>query len=418
MQRKGNLAMATSVDGEPDWWGADLLGRPSGSVLWAQARHAVSYHSLRTQVTTLRRLFGAYGIRSGHTVALQGAHSFTQLWALFALWSRGAQVMLVGPQVRGKELGRQLDWCRPQFHVSFDAPGHHKETFHDECEIFVRRLVGGRPAATAHCLIQFTSGSTGFTKAVGRTPESLLTELERFKAVGGMPESGSRTLVLGPLAHSFPLVGGVLYAMSVRSAVLFAPHSDGHAVLGTAVRSGADSIIGSPRHFNSLTQTGRPLRIPRLQIAISGGERMDHRMHARFAERHHVRIGQAYGTTETGIIAVDPTCWYGPDTVGLPVPGIGVRLMARELQVRLDRSPYLLEEAPPARFLADSKHTRAGWLRTRDLVERDPASGALRVLGRFDPLTDRHAFTHGLEQDQLADRTRVRHLERDGQPVG
>ncbi|MFC4471253.1 class I adenylate-forming enzyme family protein [Streptomyces xiangluensis] len=410
--------MATSVDREPDWWGADLLGKPPGGTLWAQSGHSVTYQSLRTQVAYLRRLFGAYGIRSGHTVALQGAHSFSQLWALFALWSRGAQVMLMGPHLRGKELGRQLDWCRPQFHVSFNAPGQGRETFHDECEVFVRRLAEGRPAATDHCLVQFTSGSTGFAKAVGRTPESLLTELERFKAVGGMPESGSRVLVLGPLAHSFSLVGGVLYAMSAGSTVLFAPHSGRRTVLGTAIRSGADAIIGSPQHFTALTQIDRPLRIPRLRLAISGGERMDHGVYARFAERHRVRIGQAYGTTETGIIATDPTGWYGPDTVGMLVPGLEVRLVAGELHVRLDRSPYLLEEGPPGRFLPDGEHARAGWLRTRDLVEKDPASGALRVLGRFDPLADRRALTHGLDRTQLADRTLVRHLERSGQPTG
>ncbi|QLH25554.1 class I adenylate-forming enzyme family protein [Streptomyces sp. Rer75] len=410
--------MAAYVDPEPDWWGADLLGAPPGSALWAQAGHGVTYHTLRTQVAHMRRLFDAYGIRSGHTVALQGAHSFSQLWALFALWSCGAQVMLMGPHVRGKELGRQLDWCRPQFHVSFNAPGHGKETFHDECEVFVRRLLRGRPAATDHCLVQFTSGSTGFAKAIGRTPESLLTELERFKTVGGMPEPGSRVLVLGPLAHSFSLVGGVLYATSTRSTVLLAPDSGRRTVLRTAIRSGADTIIGSPQHFAALAQIDRPVRIPRLRLAISGGEQMAHRVYTRFAERHRVRIGQAYGTTETGIIATDPTGWYGPDTVGMPVPGLQLRLADGELQVRLDRSPYLPQAGPPGRFLPDGEHTRAGWLRTRDLVEQDPASGALRVLGRFDPLADRRALTRGLDQILLADRTLVRHFERDGHPVG
>ncbi|MFG2022491.1 AMP-binding protein [Streptomyces sp. NPDC048825] len=98
--------------------------------------------------------------------------------------------------------------------------------------------------------------------------------------------------------------------MSAGSTVLFAPHSGRRTVLGTAIRSGADTIIGSPQHFTALTQIDRPLRIPRLRLAISGGERMDHGVYARFAERHRVRIGQAYGTTETGIIATDPTGWY------------------------------------------------------------------------------------------------------------
>ena len=233
-----------------------------------------------------------------------------------------------------------------------------------------------------------------------------------------MPEPGSRVLVLGPLAHSFSLVGGVLYATSTRSTVLFAPNSGRRTILRTAIRSGADTLLGSPGHFTALTQIDRPLRIPRLRLAISGGEQMAHRVYTRFAERHRVRIGQAYGTTETGIIATDPTGWYGPDTVGMPVPGLELRLVDGELQVRLDSSPYLPQAGPPGRFLPDGEHTRAGWLRTRDLVEQDPASGALRVLGRFDPPADRRALTRGLDQMLLADRTLVRHFERNGDPVG
>ncbi|MEU6406944.1 AMP-binding protein [Streptomyces sp. NPDC046985] len=409
--------MAISADPAPEWWGADLLGGPRGDVMWAQARHDVSYRTLRAQVSYLQRLFGAYGIGRGNTVALQGAHSFSQLWALFALWSRGAQVMLLGPQMRGAELGRQLDSCRPQFHVSFADLDHDREVFHDECEVFVRRLVKGRPAATDHCLVQFTSGSTGVTKAVGRTAESLLKELERFQAVVDMPPSDSRILILGPLAHSYSLIGGVLYAMSTRSTVLFAPDSGLRSVFGTAIRSGADTILGSPSHFAALSRTDRPLRIPRLRLAVSGGDHMDRGVYNRFAERHRVRIGQAYGTTETGIIATDPTGWYGPDTVGPPVPGLELRLMAGELHVRLERSPYLLEQGPAARFLPDGEHRQAGWLRTRDLAEQDPASNALRILGRMDALADWPAHSHSLDRSQLLPRTLVRRVERDGQPT-
>jgi non-ribosomal peptide synthetase component E (peptide arylation enzyme) len=140
--------MAKDVNREHDWWGADLLGRHADSAIWAQALHSVTYQTLRTRVASLRPLFDAHGIRPGDTVALQGAHSFSQLWTLFALWSRGVQVMLLGPQLGGHELDQLLDRCRPQFYVSFDAPGHGRETFHDECEIFVRPLVGGRRART------------------------------------------------------------------------------------------------------------------------------------------------------------------------------------------------------------------------------------------------------------------------------
>ncbi|MEV0374553.1 class I adenylate-forming enzyme family protein [Streptomyces sp. NPDC050636] len=398
---------------DADWWGAGLLAGHPSDAPWAGARRTVTYGQLRSQVASLRHTLRSYGIGEGNTVALQGARSFTQMWALLALWSCGAQVMLMGPGLRGRELGTLLDRCRPQYHLSFDAPGWAAGTFHDECEVLVRRLVGGRPAETPYCLVQFTSGSTGVAKAIGRTPESLTAELGRFRAIGGMPRKGEKTLLITPPEHSFGLIGGLLHAMNTGAVPVFAPDTGAPAVLDTCLAHDVAAVLGAPAHFAALAaQDGAPL--PRLRVAISAGDALDRRVHGRFAELFGIRIGQAYGTTETGVIAVDAAGEHGPGTVGVPAPGVQVRLVSGELQVRLPGSPYLAQEEPPARFLADGGRDPGGWLCTRDLVEVDPADGALRLLGRLDPLADRRSLTAGTAQRQLADRTAVRRLGRDG----
>ncbi|TJZ57109.1 acyl--CoA ligase [Streptomyces piniterrae] len=399
---------------ETDWWGAGLLAGPPTDAPWAAARRTVTYGQLRTQVAALRHTLRSYGIREGNTVALQGARSFTQMWALLALWSCGAQVMLMGPGLRGRELGAVLDRCRPQYHLSFDAPGWAAGTFHDECEVLVRRLVGGRPARTPYCLVQFTSGSTGIAKAIGRTPGSLTTELGRFRAIGGMPRNGEKTLLLTPPEHSFGLIGGLLHAMNTGAVPVFAPDTGARSVLDTCRTHHIAAVLGAPAHFAALAAQDDAPPLPRLRVAISAGDVLDRRVHRRFAELFGVRVGQAYGTTETGIIAVDAAGEHGPGTVGVPAPGVQIRLVSGELQVRLPGSPYLAQEDPPARFLADGGRDPGGWLCTRDLVEVDPADGALRLLGRLDPPADRRSLTAGTAQRQLAARTVVRHLGRGG----
>ncbi|RSS72257.1 class I adenylate-forming enzyme family protein [Streptomyces sp. WAC06614] len=404
----------TSGD-DRDWWGAELLARHPAGALWAQAGHEVTYQRLRTRTADFRALFRAHGIGPGSTVALQGTPSFSQLWSVLALWSLDAQVMLMGQDIRGRELGRLLDRCRPQYHVAFDAPTRFPRAFHDECEVLVRRMRGGRPATADHCLVHFTSGSTGFAKAVGRTPASLLAELDTFRRVGGMPGPGSRVLLLGPVAHSFNLVGGLLHNMNTGAVTVFPTRTGRPAALRTAIRSRVDTVLGTTEHFTQLALGDRAVRVPGLRRAVSGGDRLDDRVHARFAERYGVRIGQAYGTTETGIVAADPTGWYGPGTVGMVVPGVQVRVLAGELQVRMERNPYLAQEAPPARFLADGPLDGPGWLCTRDRAAFDPA-GALRILGRIDPSADRVALTRGTDRILLADRTAGRALTRSGRP--
>lgn len=400
------------------WWGSELLDRGRGDAVWARAGHDVTYDRLRAQVASLQELFRTYGIRPGSTVALQGTQSFTQLWSVFALWALGAQVMLMGPDVRGGELERVLDQCRPQYHLSFrgNAPG--RRIFHDECEVCVRRLKHGQAAVTGHCLIHFTSGSTGFAKAVGRTPESLLRELDTFRRIDGMPSAGARVMLLGPVSHAFTLVGGVLHHMAVGAVSVFAPRASRSALLRCLRFSGADTVLGAPRHFSALALGERAVRLPRLSRAISGGDRLDAAVHTRFAERFGVRIGQAYGTTETGIIAADPIGWFAPGSVGPAAPGVQIRIAQDgELHVRMAANPYTGQGVPHGRFLPDEAQDGPGWLRTRDRAELDPSSGALRILGRFDPPADRSVLTRGTDHLLLSARTASRLLTRDGAPL-
>ncbi|MEU3459144.1 AMP-binding protein [Streptomyces sp. NPDC006733] len=410
--------MRDELDDEPRWWGSELLARHPADALWARAGSEVTYERLRTQVTAQRRLFEAYGVRPGATVVLQGTQSFTQLWAILALWSQGAQVLLMGPEIRGRELEHLLDRCRPQFYVAFGSSGPWFRTFHDECELLVRKLRGGQRAVTDHCLIHFTSGSTGFAKAVARTPQSLLAELDAFRRMDGMPGAGANVLLLGPVAHSFNLVGGILHNMDAGAVSVFPTRASRPNLLRTALRTGADTVLGRPDHFADLVRGERSVRLPALRHAISGGDRLDGRIHARFAERFGVRIGQAYGTTETGIVAADPTGWFAPGSVGMVAPGVRIRIVDDELQVRMAGTPYLGSEEAPARFLPDGDPDGPGWFCTRDRAVCDPSSGALRIMDRIDPPADRRQLTRGIDHVLLSDRTASRSLTRSGAPAG
>ncbi|MFJ4713578.1 class I adenylate-forming enzyme family protein [Streptomyces sp. NPDC088785] len=395
------------------WWGEELVARQPAPAAWAVSGRVVTYGQLRLQVTGLRGLFAAHGIRPGSTVALRGMQSFSQLWSILALWSLGAQVLLIDPEIRGDELVGLLDGCRPQFFIAFGSPPPRRGQFRDECEILVKRLRAGRPAATDHVLVQLTSGSTGRVKAVGRTGRSLRAELDAFRRTGGMPQAADRVLVVGPMAHSFNLIGGLLHNMDVGATTVFAGSMSLPSLLRASLRSGVDTVLGTAEQVAQLARGGRALRIHTLRRALAGGAPLAPQVHTAFAERHGVRIGQAYGTTETGIIAADPTGWFGPDTVGMIAPGRQVRLVDGELQVRLERNPYVDAGASSAAFLPEAAGP-AGWLRTGDLAAFDPDNGGLRIRGRIDPLRERVGVPERAESVLLAARTAGRVLTAGG----
>lgn len=354
------------------WWGAELLEGGAHDAVFARARGEVTFGALRAEVGWLAQMLSRHGIRAGNTVALQGTPSFTHLWSIFALWSLGAQVLLFEPGVRGQERAALLEMCAPQFFVSFGGLCRQTDKFIDQCEVLVRRMPGGQPVRSGHCVVQFSSGTTGRPKAVGRTSESLLGELDRLRTLEGMPKAGERVAVLESVARSFGLIGGLLYALDTGATVVFPIAQTPRAIAESAAL--AHVVIGNPRHFTQLVTAADDVTLPDLRLAVSSGEVLPREVYQTFARRYGVPIGQAYGTTETGIIATDLAGMFGTPTIGLPVQGMRTRVVDGVLEVHVAQSPYLYEDLA----------WYGGWMSTHDLVTRDPETGALRLRGRGD----------------------------------
>jgi acyl-coenzyme A synthetase/AMP-(fatty) acid ligase len=350
-----------------------MLDHGAGDAVWAQANGAVTMAQLRAEVDWLAGMLGHHGIRARSTVSLVGIQSFTQLWTILALWSIGAQVMLIEPRTGARDIQRLRELCRPQFHIRFNGLDRLGDTFIDECEVVVSPIPGGRPADTGHCLVQFSSGTTGQMKAISRTAESLCAELDRLRSLPDMPRAGERVLLLESFARSFSLIGGVLHALDVGATVVFAPQRRPNRMLEAA--RDVHAIIGTPRHFELINSVDTPPALPALRLVISSGEPLPHSAFELFYDRFGVRIGQAYGTTETGLIAANFDGGHGPSTLGRPLPEVRTRVRQGELHVHVAQSPYLF---------GDDEPRKGGWLSTQDLVSVEPASGVLRLRGCLD----------------------------------
>jgi acyl-coenzyme A synthetase/AMP-(fatty) acid ligase len=109
---------------------------------------------------------------------------------------------------------------------------------------------------------------------------------------------------------------------------------------------------------------------------LSGGELIRPEVEERFSALYGLPIGQGYGTTETGIIAMDVTGATRP-TVGPVCDGVRLRVRDGQVEVGLDRSPYL-SEPYQVRY-------QDGWWRTGDRGELT-GDGLLTLHGRADSL--------------------------------
>ncbi|MDV9194738.1 class I adenylate-forming enzyme family protein [Streptomyces sp. Wh19] len=377
-----------------DWIENALSAQPADTV-WATAQSDITWEHLRHKVTELNELLGVRGIGPGTTVAVQMVPSYSYLWTVLALWLRGAQVILMDPRLTRLEVNRLVNLCEPQYLITSGASGAVRVVFQDECEIQVERRRGGHAAGNANALLQFSSGATGYPKIIGRTGASLLTELDRFAGLEGMPTAGEKVLLGNSLTHSFGLIGGVLHALSAGATLVFTPNAQPRTLLHTLADSRAQVLFGVPFHFELLNRVSEAVPLPSLRLAVSGGEAIRPEVYEQFEQRYGIRIGQAYGMTETGIIATDLAGRHRPPAVGTPAPGMEVRVRGGELQVRADVSPYVYANDVDNRFVD-------GWLRTHDLAGIDEPTGIVSVHGRADSLVVIGGLKVDLREVELA----------------
>ncbi|GLZ32251.1 long-chain-fatty-acid--CoA ligase [Lentzea sp. NBRC 105346] len=366
----------TTIETQLSWWGEHLLAGDDHDAVLVHGEHVITRRAVREQVTAEALIFASHGIGPGSTVALRLPPSFTSVWALLALWSLGAQVLLLDHRLKPDEVERMLKLCRPAYYVRSLDPPTAVTSFRNEYEVFVEWRRDGRDAESEHRLVQLSSGSTGRPKVIGRTAESLLAEIDRFSLIDGMPRRGERVLLLNSTIHSFGLVGGLLHGLNSGATTVFTPKLQPEALLRTLVDQEINAVFGVPFHFDLLSRARHVPALPSLRLAVSGGERLTAEVHQRFLDRYGVRIGQAYGMTEVGIIATDLAGEFPLPAVGRPAPGVPVSVVDGELRIGLPATPYLQQDEK-VRF-AD------GWLRSFDLCTLD--GDVLSVTGRADSL--------------------------------
>ncbi|WP_234432579.1 class I adenylate-forming enzyme family protein [Streptomyces sp. MUSC 125] len=333
--------------------------------------------TLRGRVAHRRCELDAVGLVPGTTVALRMPPGLDLVTTLLAVWGGGGQALLLDHRLTDAEVARARELLRPQLLV---APGSHlprdlRDPPRDSTALAAVPLADGRPAATAHCVVQLSSGSTGYPKAIARTAADLERELDCYARLPEYPAEGHRIVLLSSLVHVLGLVGGLLHSLHAGAELVVPARITPLAVLDAVARRDAPTtVLGVPFHAELLAGRADPPRPPGLQRMIVAGEPTRPGLAQAFTERYGVPLGTMYGMTETGVIATDLTGRHHPWLA--PVHGMRPTLAEGELHLAMPASPYLGRTAP--------ERWSDGLLHTRDAASIDPATGRLAVHGRRD----------------------------------
>ncbi|WP_410574229.1 type I polyketide synthase [Amycolatopsis sp. cmx-4-61] len=387
-----------------------------GKVAFADDHRAVGYGDLEARSRRLAGHLAGLGVRHGDRVAICLGNRVSTVESYYAVLRAGAVGVPLNPGAATAELVHPLTDSGATVVIT-DAAQAARLPFAPAVQVLVTgddvpagahsydELAGrepGRPAPDDLGLDEpawmfYTSGTTGRPKGVVSTQRNGLWSVAScYVPFPGLSDA-DRVLWPLPLFHSLSHIACVLSATVVGATVRIADGSSADDVMRLLRAEDSTFLAGVPTTYHHLVRAARQrgFTAPSLRIGLAGGAVLGAGLRREFEETFGVPLIDAYGSTETsGAITMNPPDGARVDgSCGLPVPGVGVRLVDPEtgLDVPAGHEGEVWVKGPNVMLgyhnspEATAEVLRDGWFRTGDLARRDDA-GYFTICGRIKEL--------------------------------
>ncbi|WP_143172546.1 AMP-binding protein, partial [Actinacidiphila paucisporea] len=400
---------------------AGHAARSAGKAAFRDAARTVTYGELQLRTGRIAGHLAAHRLQPGDRAAILLGNSVETVESYFAILRAGAIAVPLNPRLTAAELGYLLEDSGARAVITDPA---HAEQFADllreraDMRVVVtgdlpvpagalsfETLAGSEPPTTARddlglddpAWMLYTSGTTGRPKGVLSTQRNCLWSVAAcYVPIPGLGPD-DRVVWPLPLFHSLSHIACVLGVTAVGATARLLDGFAAGDVLDALREESATFLAGVPTMYHQLVRAAREdgFRAPDLRMCLVGGAVTTAALRRSFEDAFGAPLIDAYGSTETcGSITVNwPTGARVEGSCGLPVPGLGVRIVDPETGVDVpDGAEGEVWVRGPSVMLgyhnqpqATAEALRDGWYRTGDLARRD-ADGYFTISGRIKEL--------------------------------
>ena len=327
---------------------ADVLNAaPQRTLIETLSGEIYSYADVLSISSRYAGALQSLGIKKGDRVAVQVQKSPQALFLYLACLRAGAAYLPLNTAYKPAELEYFIDDAGPKLVVcdpaaepilndicaqrspppallTLDAAG--QGTLHELASQQSEKTPIVECADDDLAAILYTSGTTGKPKGAMLSHNNLRSNAETLVDYWGFSESDVLLHAL-PLFHVHGLFVACHCTLLSGSKMLFLPRFDADAILKNL--PDCTAMMGVPTFYVRLldrTEFDRE-RCRNIRLFVAGSAPLLEETFNTFYERTGHKILERYGMTETGMLTSNPlTGERLPGTVGLPLPGVSVRV--------------------------------------------------------------------------------------------
>lgn len=189
--------------------------------------------------------------------------------------------------------------------------------------------------ATTLAFLQYTGGTTGFSKAAMLTHQNLSAQMQILEAIIAAPEGKRYTfLSILPFFHVLGLAGNVLLPALYAAATIPVPRYTPGDLLRTIDKYRPNFFVGTPSVYISLMQQKdiAKFNLRCIEMCISGSAPFPLEAMRRFQDITGTNITEGFGLTEASpCVTANPV--FGlqkTGSIGVALPGTHIRIMDLE----------------------------------------------------------------------------------------
>jgi long-chain acyl-CoA synthetase len=319
-----------------------------------------------------------------------------------ALADAGAVVAIVGPE-RSEDVGHLRAELPDLEHLVVEGAAVEGALDYDAFVADAGEATSVTRGPDDLAALVYTSGTTGRPRGAMLTRGNLAANQDQ--SLAGRFEVGPDDVVLLvlPLAHIYALNVGLGTAITVGATMVLVERFEPAETAAAIARHGVTLVLGAPPMYVSWLESGvlEDADLSSVRLAVSGAAPLGVPTIERFAEATGLTIEEGYGLTEASpsVAATSMSDEAAPGSVGLPLPGIELRLVDADGRDVEPGDPGEVWVRGPNVFQGYWRDddatgevlTEDGWLRTGDVGVQDER-GMLRLVDRLRDLVIVNGF--------------------------